>query len=326
AEIGSNHDSDLNKAKDLIKAAKHAGADAIKLQSFTAEGLINRLRPDDSGKWVPHPAYPVIERLAVPEDWHYILMEFSKKAGITFLSAPFDEDRARLLQEIGVEAFKIASGDLTNDLLLKQVARYRKPVILSTGASYLSEVNRAVKLLTGEGNNEIALLHCASLYPPSYEEVNIRSMVTLKENFKCPVGFSDHTPGNTVPLGAVALGASIIEKHITFDRNLEGPDHPYAMEVEEFKTMVSEIRNLEKALGDGVKQPSKHEMGERVGARRSIYAKVDIRKGTVIEPSMLKLVRHAFGLEPRDLEGVVGKTALKDLKKDMPLKREDICL
>ncbi|MBI5491356.1 MAG: N-acetylneuraminate synthase family protein [Deltaproteobacteria bacterium] len=325
AEIGSNHDSSLDRAKELIKAARYAGADAVKLQSFTAEGLINRLRPDDSGRWVPHPAYPVIERLTVPVEWHHILMEFSKTLGITFLSAPFDEARAELLNTIGVEAFKIASGDLTNDLLLRQVARYGKPVVLSTGASYLSEVARAVKLITGEGNQEIALLHCASLYPPSYDEVNIRSMATLKDNFKCPVGFSDHTPGSTVPLGAVALGASIIEKHITFDRTLAGPDHPYAMEVEEFKSMVAEIRNLEKALGDGVKQPSKHEMGERIGARRSIYAKIDICKGTVIEPSMLKLVRHAYGLEPRDMEGVVGKAASKDLKKDMPLKREDIC-
>lgn len=326
AEIGSNHDSDLEKAKELVRAAKYAGADAFKLQSFTAEGLLNPLRPGTEGRWEPHPAYPVIERLTVPEEWHGILKEYGEEIGITFLSAPFDSGRAELLQDLGVEAFKIASGDLTNEPLLKQVASYGKPVILSTGASYLDEVRRAVEVIENEGNFEIALLHCASLYPPAFDEVNIRSMVTLKDKFGCPVGFSDHTPGSTMPVAAISLGASIIEKHITLDRKLKGPDHPYAMEVEEFKAMVAEIRTLELALGDGVKKPSRHEMEERIGARRSIYAKVDIRKGAVISPEMLKLVRHAYGLGPGDLNSVVGKVASKDLVKDMPLRMEDICL
>lgn len=326
AEIGSNHDSDLEKAKELIRASKYAGANAVKLQSFTAEGLINRLRPDENGNWVPHPAYPVLEKLTVPEEWHHVLMEYCRSAGITFLSAPFDSQRAELLNGIGVEAFKLASGELTNEPLLKQVASYKKPVILSTGAAYLDEVKRAVEIIKNEKNYEIALLHCASLYPPSYSDMNIRSMVALQREFGCPVGFSDHTSGNTVAIAAVALGASIIEKHITLDRSLKGPDHPYAMEVEEFKCMAAEIRNLEKALGDGVKKPSLNEMGERTGARRSIYANADIRKGDVITTGMLKLVRHAYGLEPKDLSGIIGKTAMKDLMKDMPVRREDICL
>jgi len=325
AEIGSNHDSDINKARDLIRAAAEAGADAFKMQSFTAEGLLNPLKPDERGEWVAHPAYPVIERLTVPEGWHSELKEFGKSIGITFLSAPFDSGRAELLKGLGMEAFKIASGDLTNEPLLRQIAGYNRPVILSTGASYLSEVRRAVEVLEGAGCDEIALLHCSSLYPPLYEEVNVRAMVTLKKEFGCAVGFSDHTPGNTVPIAAVSLGASIIEKHITLDRNAKGPDHPYAMEAGEFKAMVSEIRNLEKALGSGVKEPSKSEMAERVGARRSIYTTVDIHKGAKISPEMLKLVRHAYGLEPRDLNEVVGMTVTKDLRKDMPLHREDVC-
>lgn len=325
AEIGSNHDSDINKARDLIRAAAEAGADAFKMQSFTAEGLLNPLKPDERGEWVAHPAYPVIERLTVPEGWHSELKEFGKSIGITFLSAPFDSGRAELLKGLGMEAFKIASGDLTNEPLLRQIAGYNRPVILSTGASYLSEVRRAVEVLEGAGCDEIALLHCSSLYPPLYEEVNVRAMVTLKKEFSCAVGFSDHTPGNTVPIAAVSLGASIIEKHITLDRNAEGPDHPYAMEAGEFKAMVAEIRNLEKALGSGVKEPSKSEMAERVGARRSIYTTVDIHKGAKISPEMLKLVRHAYGLEPRDLNEVVGMTVTKDLRKDMPLHREDVC-
>lgn len=325
AEIGSNHDGDIEKAKELVRASKYAGADAIKIQSFTAEGLLNRLKPDDNGRWVEHPAFPVIERLSVPDDWHFSLMECSKSIGITFLSAPFDIERAALLERVGVEAYKIASGELTNEPLLKAVASFGRPVILSTGASYLEEVRRAVEVIESEDNFDIALLHCASLYPPSYKDVNIRAMATLKDTFGCPVGFSDHTPGHTIPVAAITLGGSIIEKHITLDKNLKGPDHPYAMEVEEFKTMVREIRNLEEALGSGIKEPSEREMGERVGARRSIYARVDIEKGSVIDKSMLKVVRHAYGLPPSGLCEIVGKVASKDLTKDMPVRSEDIC-
>lgn len=326
AEIGSNHDSDLEKAKELIKAARDAGADAVKLQSFTAEGLLNPLRPDSEGRWVAHPAYPVIERLTVPEKWHELLFDFCSSIGVTFLSAPFDSGRAELLHEIGVPAFKLASGELTNEPLLRQVASFGKPVILSTGAAYLEEVRRAVEVILEEKNFEVALLHCASLYPPQYSDMNILAMTTLAKEFGCPVGFSDHTPGNTVAIAAVALGASIIEKHITLDRTLKGPDHPYAMEVDEFRYMVSEIRNLEKALGDGVKRPSESEMAERVGARRSIYARTDIHRGEVITSDMVKLVRHAYGMEPRDLGAIIGKRALRELGKDMPVQREDICI
>lgn len=325
AEIGSNHDSDLGKAKELIRAAKDAGADAVKLQSFTAEGLLNPLRPDSEGRWTAHPAYPIIERLTVPEEWHQILFDFCASIGTTFLSAPFDSGRAELLNEIGVPAFKLASGELTNEPLLKQVASYGKPIILSTGAAYLEEVRRAVDIIIDAKNFEVALLHCASLYPPKYEDMNIMAMTSLAREFGCPVGFSDHTPGDTVPTAAVALGASIIEKHITIDRTLKGPDHPYAMEVDEFRSMVSEIRNLEKALGDGTKRPSASEMAERVGARRSIYARTDIHRGEVITSEKVKLVRHAYGLEPKDLGVIIGKTALRDLIKDMPVQREDIC-
>ncbi len=325
AEIGSNHDSDLGRAKELIGAAKYAGADAVKFQSFTAEGLLNPLRPDDHGNWVPHPAYPVLERLTLPEDWHRTLMAHCASTGITFLSAPFESKRAELLNEIGVEAFKLASGELTNEPFIEEVATFGKPVILSTGAAYMEEVRRAVELVTGKKNHQIALLHCASLYPPSYEDVNIRAMAALAREFACPVGISDHTPGSTVALGAIALGASIIEKHITIDRGLNGPDHPYAMEVEEFRRMVSEVRNLEKALGDGIKRPSPNETAERTGARRSIYAKVDMAKGEVVTSDKLKLVRHVCGLEPKELGRVIGKTAARDLRKDMPVRSEDLC-
>lgn len=323
AEIGSNHDGDLQKGKDLMHASKEAGADAVKFQSFTAEGLFNPYRPEN-GKWTPHPAYPLIEKLTLPEEWHYELKEYADSLGIMFLSAAFDADRAALLDRIGVPAFKVASGDLTNEPLLAQLAGYKKPMIISTGASYLGEVERAIEVIRGEGNNEIALLHCVSLYPPCFEDANIRAMTTLAAAFDLPVGYSDHTPGWTVPIAAVALGGSIIEKHITFSRSLKGPDHPYALEVDEYKTMVQEIRNLEKAIGDGRKRPAHAEMGERTGARRSIYARSNIEEGTVITADVLKLVRHAYGLKPGDMKMLIGKTAARNIDAHELITWKDI--
>ena len=217
AEIGSNHDGSLERAKELIQASKEAGADAVKFQSFTAGGLFNPYKPEN-GKWIPHPAYPVIEQLTLPEEWHYELKEYADSIGIIFLSAPFDPDRAALLHKVGVPAFKVASGDLTNEPLLKQLAGYKKPLIISTGAAYLGEVERAIEVIRNEGNEEIAILHCASLYPPRFEDSNIRAMATLSTAFDLPVGYSDHTPGWTVPIAAVTLGGCIIEKHLTFSK------------------------------------------------------------------------------------------------------------
>ena len=323
AEIGSNHDGSIEQAKKLIKASKDAGADAVKFQSFTAEGLFNPFKEED-GEWIPHPAYPVIEKLTLPEKWHTELKAYSDSIGIIFLSAPFDKGRAKLLNKIGVPAFKVASGDLTNDPLLKQIAGYKKPVIISTGAAYLGEVERAIDIIRNAGNEEIAVLHCASLYPPKFEDSNVRAMVTLSDAFHLPVGYSDHTPGWTVPLAAVSLGGCIIEKHITLSRSLKGPDHPYALEANEFKTMVAETRNLEIALGDGLKRPVDDEIGERFGARRSIYSAKEIKQGKVIKESMLKLVRHASGLEPKDIYAIIGKKALRDINEHELITWKDI--
>lgn len=324
AEIGSNHDGSIDTAKRLIKAAKEAGADAVKFQSFTAEGLVNPLKPGKDGGWSHNPVYELINSLTLPAEWHGELKEFCESISVTFLSAPFDEGRAELLEGIGVKAFKIASGDVTDERLLRKVASFKKPVILSTGASYMDEVERAVNTLRQNGCNEVAILHCSSLYPPSFEDINLRSMVTLKEKFSCPVGFSDHTPGSTLPVAAVALGGTIIEKHITYSRAKTGPDHPYAMEVDEFGRMVTDVRNLEKALGDWVKKPSEAELPMRVLARRGVYARLDIKRGERITAEMLKTVRQAYGLTPYDLGSVIGKRAVREIKKDMPVKGEDL--
>ncbi|MFH1709894.1 MAG: N-acetylneuraminate synthase family protein [bacterium] len=315
AEIGSNHDGKLEQAKKLIKAAADAGADAVKFQSFSAEGLLNPLRLENK-KWVPHPAYPIIKKLEMPDEWHKPLFDYAQKCGVIFLSAAFDSRKANLLNKLDVPVFKIASGDLTDLPLIKLISGFKKPMILSTGAAYLSEVKEAISIIKKVGNNNIILLQCAALYPPKFSDSNIRAMVTLEKTFHLYVGYSDHTPGYAVPLGAVALGAKIIEKHITFSRKLKGPDHPYAMEIKEFKKMVDDIRNLEQALGSGKKEPARSEMPERIGARKSLYATKAIKKGSTITKEMIKTVRHAYGLPPKMISSVVGKKAKHNIKKN----------
>jgi len=325
AEAGSNHNGSIELAKDLITAASQCGADAVKFQSFTAEGLVNPLRPDGKGGWESDPGFAMLKELAMPWPWHLELSRHAESLGIDFLSTPFSPSVADLLNLTGMKAFKVASGDINNEPLLKVVASYGRPVILSTGSSYLKEVAEAVSVLEGAGASEIALLHCSSLYPPEFTDVNLRAMTTLASSFNCPLGISDHTPGMAVALGAVAMGAVIIEKHITLARNMSGPDHAYSMEPAEFGHMISEIRNLEAALGSPVKEPSAKELSERTGARRGIYVSRDIKKDSCITGEMVKVVRHAHGLAPVALKDILGKRAARDLVKDRPLVWEDIC-
>ncbi len=325
AEAGSNHNGSLELARDLVEAASVAGASAVKFQSFTAEGLVNPLRPDGSGGWETDPAFTMINDLALPWPWHLELKTLAESLGMDFLSTPFSTQVAELLYLAGVKAFKIASGDINNEPLLRVVASYGRPVILSTGASYMSEVEEAVSILNEAGASEIALMHCSSLYPPEFNAVNLRAMATMVERFRCPVGISDHTPDMAVALGAVALGAVIVEKHLTLGRNMRGPDHAYSMEPAEFEIMVRETRRLEDAMGDPVKRPTEKELSERTGARRGIYVNRDIAKETLITGEMVKVVRHAYGLKPKDLKAVLGMRAARNLTKDMPLGWEDLC-
>ncbi len=325
AEAGSNHNGSLELARELVEAASLAGASAVKFQSFTAEGLVNPLRPDGRGGWESEPAFAVLENLSIPWPWHLELKTLAESRGMDFISTPFSTQVAELLYLAGVKAFKVASGDINNEPLLRVVASYGRPVILSTGASYMNEVEEAVSILTEAGAAEIALLHCSSLYPPDFKNVNLRALATLAERFSCPVGISDHTPGLAVSLGAVAMGAKIIEKHLTLDRKMSGPDHGCSMEPEEFKIMVSEARRLEEAMGSPIKQPSQAELVERTGARRGIYVNMDIKKETLITGEMVKVVRHAYGLKPKALKDVLGMRAARDLTKDMPLGWEDLC-
>jgi N-acetylneuraminate synthase/N,N'-diacetyllegionaminate synthase len=324
AEIGSNHDQSLGQAKKLIRLAAEAGADAVKFQSFSAEGLLSRMKPAEGGRWEWNPAYRKIEELELKDEWHKALSDYAAKRGVYFMSTPFDERKAKLLNDIDIPAFKIASGDLNYFQLLRAVARSGKPVILSTGMGTLKEVKESVKVIRRAGNKKVVLLHCTAAYPSAYEESNMKAMLTMAKKFGLPVGISDHTKGIAVPIAAVALGACVIEKHITLNRTLEGPDHHFAVTVEEFREMVEQVRNVEKALGSGVKKATAGEKQVKLRARRSLYAKKDISKGEMIRKDSVKIVRWGCGLAPKDLGRILGKTAKKDIKRDALIKMGDV--
>jgi len=283
AEAGVNHNGSVELAKKLIDAAKDAGADAVKFQTFKAESVVVKdaqkaeYQKETTGEGSQ---YVMIKKLELAEEDFRELADYAEKKDIMFLSSPFDKDSVDLLHELDVPAFKVGSGEITNLPLLRYIAKKGKPIILSTGMSTLGEIEEALDVIRSEGVEDIILLHCVSNYPARIEDVNLRAMGTLKQAFKLPVGFSDHTLGITAPIAAVALGACVIEKHFTLDRNLPGPDHRASLEPDELKEMVKAIREVEKALGNGIKKPTKEEEKIKKVAGRSIVAKVDISKGT----------------------------------------------
>ena len=270
SEIGSNHNGDLDMAKRLVHASQQAGADAVKFQTLRRDRLVAP-RVLSDGQWIENPAWRHFASLELPAEWHYEIKKVADEAGIEFFSSPFYLEAVDLLESVGVSTYKIASGDISFFPLLERVGRTGKRVILSTGASSLQDVERALEALTGAGAGEIVLLHCVSNYPPQWHEMNLRAIVTLREAFGLPVGISDHSPGDLVPIAAVALGATLIEKHVTFDRSLPGPDHPFAMTMDELGDMVRQVRLLEQALGTGEKVPTETELAKQHRMRRGIY-------------------------------------------------------
>lgn len=319
AEAGVNHNGDIKLAKKLIDVAKETGADAVKFQSFKAESVVVKdaqkagYQKETTGEGSQ---YEMIKSLELSKEEFGELAEYARKKDIMFLSSPFDKESVDLLHELDVPAFKIGSGEITNFPLLRYVAKKGKPIILSTGMSTLGEVEEALNVIRSEGVKDIILLHCVSNYPAKIEEVNLRAMQTLKCAFKLPVGFSDHTLGITVPIAAVALGACVIEKHFTLNRNLPGPDHKASLEPNELKEMIKAIMDVEKALGDGIKQPTADEEEIKKVARRSIVAKVDIPEGVIIMKDMLDIKRPGIGIEPEHIERIIGKRAKVNIKKD----------
>jgi N-acetylneuraminate synthase/N,N'-diacetyllegionaminate synthase len=320
AEAGVNHNGSLKLAKKMVDAAKISGADAIKFQTFITDELVTSNAPQAEYQRKNAFAvsqYEMLKKLELSEKDFRELFDYCKKKAITFLSTPFDLKSAGFLYKLGIPAFKVSSGDLTNIPLLKQIAKYNKPVILSTGMSTLSEVNEAVKAVYQTGNKKLILLHCTSNYPAGLGEVNLRAIDYLANRFKIPVGYSDHTQGIEVAMAAVARGVSVIEKHFTLNRNLPGPDQKASLEPAEFSAMVKNIRKIEKALGDGVKRPAKSEEKIKRIARKNIVAAKDIAKGSKLTPDMIAIKRSGRrGIEPKYLGKITGKCINKPLKRD----------
>jgi len=318
AEAGVNHNGDIELAKKLIDVAKEVGADAVKFQTFKAEDVVTRgaekaeYQKETTGE--KESQFEMIKKLELSERDLGELLFYAKEKEIIFLSSPFDKGSVDLLDELGVPAFKVGSGEITNLPLLRHIARKKKPILLSTGMSTLGEIAEALEVMLQEGAGEILLLHCVSCYPAKIEEMNLRAMETLRQAFKLPVGLSDHTLGISIPVAVVALGVCVIEKHFTLDKNLHGPDHRASLEPEELKQMVKAIRDIERAMGDVIKRPTKGEEEIKKVARRSIVAKVDIPEGAIIAEDMLDVKRPGTGIEPRYLERIVGKRAKRCIK------------
>jgi len=309
AEIGSNHDGSMRQAKALIAAARDSGSDAVKFQSFKAENLV-----------VPgHAAFKKLRQLELPLSWHRELKRYADRQRILFFSTAFDEERALLLNSIGVPAFKISSGDLTFKPLIQRIARFKKPILLSTGMATIPEIEAAIRLITALKNDRIVLLHCVSNYPTEFKDANLKALMTLRRRFHLPVGLSDHSLGISVPLAAVSLGAAVIEKHFTLSRKLTGPDHGFALEPDELKEMIARIRAIEQALGDGKKIPRRSEIPERKWARRGIYAQEVISKGSVITKDRLAFLRPFHGLSPSAIDSILGGRTKVTIKKGMPV-------
>jgi N,N'-diacetyllegionaminate synthase len=318
AEAGVNHNGSIEMAKRLIDVAADSGADIVKFQTFKAENVVSqsaqKAEYQKNTTDAKESQYEMLKKLELDENTHLVLMDYCQQKGIAFLSTPFDLESIRFLHQLGLGIFKIPSGDITNYPYLKALAKYNKQVIISTGMSRLGEIDEALEVLTinGTDRNKITILHCNTEYPTPFEDVNLKAMLSLKQAFKLPVGYSDHTRGIEVPIAAVAMGATVIEKHFTLDRTLPGPDHKASLEPHELKAMVYAIRNIEKAMGGGIKTPSLSEKKNIPIARKSIIAVKAITKGELFTEDNLTTKRPGTGISPMRWEEVVGKISTKN--------------
>jgi len=322
AEVGANHDRDLVSAHRLIDVAIDCGADAVKFQTYSAETLYSRFTPrlemmDDFGRSPPEETpFELIKRVELPREWQKELRDHAVENGIDFLSTPFDLKAVGELAALGVKAFKIGSFELVNYGLLRAVAKYRHPLIISTGNSNLADVERAINVVQEEGNDRVVLLHCVSQYPAEFEDLNLRAMQTLAQAFDVPVGFSDHSMGNTAAVVALGLGSCCFEKHFTLGRKRNGPDHPSALEPDELGNYIQTIRDAEKALGSPVKRTQFSEEEVHVLGRCSLHALGHIPEGAWITADMLTVKRPALGIHPAYEGIVIGRTAQRDIQAD----------
>ncbi len=325
AEAGANHNRDLAMGKELIDVAAEAGADAVKFQTYSAETLYSKKTPKFSylEKHTSKDTWQLIKDIELPREWQAELQAWARTRGIVFFSSPFDYRAVDELDALGVPAYKIASFEIVDLPLIRHAATKGRPMILSTGLATYEDIHDAIETCRSAGNRDVVLLQCASLYPAPPARVNLRAMETMRRAFGVPVGLSDHTLGIHVAGAAVAMGACLLEKHLTLSRTLPGPDHAFAIEPTELKAMVRQIRDIEAALGDGRKvgpAPEEEEMHQK--ARRSLIAARAIPKGTRIERDMIAIKRPGFGIRPKLIELVVGRVSKVDIEEDTVLTWE----
>ena len=325
AEAGVNHNGQLDLALKLCDAAKEAGVNAVKFQTWKTENIVTAsaqqaaYQTENTGK--QESQFDMLKRLELSYEHFTYIQQYCKQIGIDFLSTPDEEESlAFLMNDLQLPWVKIGSGEVTNIPYLRTIASYRKPVILSTGMSTLAQVTTAYDTLLEAGAPQVSLRHGTTNYPCPYDEVNLRAMQTMKDAFKCRVGYSDHTMGTEIPVAAVAMGAEIIEKHFTLDRTMDGPDHKASLEPDELKLMVRQIRHIETALGDGIKRPNHSEAENAKVVQKSILAKRPIKKGEILTPEMLTVKRAGAGISATHWDVVVGAHAIKDYDVDEPIK------
>lgn len=327
AEMSANHAGDIVYAKEIIHAAREAGADCIKIQTYTPDTITidcdNQYFQISDGTWNGENLYRLYQKAYTPWEWQQELKEEAQKTGIDFFSTPFDNTAVDFLEEIGIEFYKIASFEVVDIPLIEYVASKGKPIIMSTGMASLAEIDEAVAAVRRQGNDNLALLRCASAYPAITDEMNLRTMQNMAETFGVPVGLSDHSMGSVGAVTAVALGASIIEKHFCLDRSIKNPDASFSMNPAEYKQMVKDIRQAEKAIGR-VKYGASEQEQSNLAFRRSIFCVKDIKKGEKITEENVRIIRPGYGLKPKYYPEILGQVALSDIKRGTPVSFEMI--
>ncbi|WP_425448041.1 pseudaminic acid synthase [Dethiothermospora halolimnae] len=323
AEMSANHAGDFNRAIDIIHAAKESGADCIKIQTYTPDTMTIDCDNDyfqiKKGTWKNEKLYDLYNKAYTPWEWQSKLKEEAEKVGLDFLSTPFDQTSVDFLEDLEINFYKIASFELTDIPLIKYIASKGKPIIISTGMATLGEIEEAVKAIKEMKNEDICLLKCSSAYPAIPDDMNLKTIKNLKETFGVPVGLSDHSLGSVAAITAVAIGASVVEKHFCISRDIENPDSSFSMEPNEFRGMVDSIRAAERAIGKVSYKVSEKEKVSRI-FRRSIFAVEDIGKGDIFDENNIRVIRPAYGLAPKYYNDIKGKKATTDIVRGTPLK------
>ena len=326
AEISGNHNGSLDRAKELIKLAKENGADCVKIQTYTPDTMTIKSNKDDflikGGLWDGYNLWDLYDWAQTPFEWQKELFGYANNIGITMISTPFDESAVDLLESLSCPFYKVASFELTDLPLIKYIAQTKKPIILSTGMANEKEIKEAIDTIIQYGSGDFILLHCVSGYPTPVEEINLDTIKLLKKKFKCEIGLSDHTLGNTSAILSIALGAKVIEKHFTFDRSEGGPDAEFSMEPHELKDLSENISLAHKAIGVGSFEMKSAEESN-IKFRRSIYVVEDIKEGETLTKDNVRRIRPGYGLKPKEYEKLIGSIANKDLDKGNPLKEDD---